>query len=41
MFEEVLESKFNVDSLLENDSDALISGMWFVHNHEMQMREAL
>ena len=35
---DVLANKYNIDSLTENDKDAIMSRIWFVQNHEPQMR---
>ena len=35
---DILENKYSIDSLIENDKDAIISRIWFVQNHEPQMR---
>ena len=35
---EVLENKYDIVSLIDNDKDAIMSRIWFVQNHEPQMR---
>ena len=37
---ELLWNEYEIDSVLENDLDAVISRIWFVQNHETQMRES-
>lgn len=36
----MLSSKYDVDSLWENDKDAILSRIVFVQNHEPQSRQA-
>ena len=36
---QILEKDYNVDSVFDNDADALIARICFVQNHERQMRE--
>ena len=37
---EVLWNEYSIDSLFENDLDAIVARIWFVQNHETQMRES-
>lgn len=34
----ILRNDYDVDSLFDNDKDAIISRIWFTQNHEQQMR---
>ena len=38
---DVLQSKYNIDSITDNDKEAIIARIGFVQNHEPQSREAL
>ena len=35
----ILEEKYQIDSLIENDKDSVTSRIWFIQNRESQMRE--
>ena len=37
---EVIWNEYEIDSLFENDLDAIVARIWFVQNHETQMRES-
>ena len=36
----ILNKEYDIDSLNENDKDAIIARIYFKQNHEKQMREA-
>ena len=36
----ILKETYDIDSLLDNDLDAILSRIRFVQNHEQQMRVA-
>ena len=36
----ILKSVYEIDLLLDNDYNAIMSRIWFVQNHENQMRVA-
>ena len=38
---DILQSKYNVDSITDNDKEAIIARIGFVQNHEPQSWEAL
>ena len=35
---EVLKSSYQIDSLKDNDKDAILARIFYVQNHEIQMR---
>ena len=38
---ELLSNEYEITSIFENDLDAVMARIWFVQNHETQMRESL
>ena len=37
----ILEKEYGIDSITDNDKDAIISRICFIQNHEKQMRLCL
>ena len=38
---DIFLNKYSIGSILENDRDAIVSRIWYVQNHEAQMRESI